>query len=193
MGKGRQVNSLSPVAETLQAFLVKRSFPQFIVIMITLLCGSLLTSSISRALPTVQDKGTFRGAEMGDRHGSRFQGEGDSPLRSMSFTGLDFFSDYFGGRHRGDLVAQVYLFDMRTFSLNGDESSSRFDYAPCVIAPNLILLPQGRLNLKFGHIWHSYGLRNQINTTQTLRQLISQENMGLMLDWGWQSSTVNLI
>ena len=73
---------------------------------------------------------------------------------------------------------------MRTLSADESERNARFDYAPCVIAPNIILLPQGRLNLKIGHMWHAYGLRNQINTTQTLRQMISQENMGLMLDWG---------
>ena len=103
----------------------------------------------------------------------------------MSFAGLDFFSDlHFGGRHRGDIVAQVYLFDLRAFSSSEGLQSRGFEYAPCVIAPNLILLPQGKMNIKFGHIWHGYGLRNQINTTQTLRQMISQQNMGLMLDWG---------
>ena len=174
------MNSLSPAGKTKNVFLPKRRYQLLFVAVIALLYASLFYS-ISQALPTIQDKSTFRGARWVIDTGSRVKAEGHSPLRSMSFTGLDFFSDlHFGGRHRGDLVAQVYLFDMRTFPLNGDESKSRFDYAPCVIAPNLILLPQGRLNLKFGHLWHSYGLRNQINTTQTLRQLISQENMGLM-------------
>lgn len=137
------------------------------------------------ALPRNQTKGFFRGARWAVDSGSRIQINKESPSISRSFLGLDFYSDlHFAGRHRGDIVAQVYTFDKRQLTSKTFVSSSSFDYAPCIIAPNLIILPQGKLNLKFGHIWHAYGLRNQINTTQTLRQLISADSMGLMLDWG---------
>ncbi len=139
----------------------------------------------AQALPAKPQSDFFRGARWALDTGSRTQTHDASSLKMMNFAGFDFYSDlYFGGKHRGDLVAQVYLFDMRTLSADESERNARFDYAPCVIAPNIILLPQGRLNLKIGHMWHAYGLRNQINTTQTLRQMISQDNMGLMLDWG---------
>ncbi len=148
--------------------------------------GNLLsTHKPCHALPSSPQSQFFRGARWAFDMGSRVQLNTDSSPSSMSFLGLDFYSDlHFAGKHRGDIVAQVYTFDMRNLSSDQFISSARFDYAPCIIAPNLILLPQGKLNLKFGHIWHPYGLRNQINTTQTLRQLISVDSMGLMLDWG---------
>ena len=141
--------------------------------------------SLCYALPSNQTKSLFRGARLAIDGGSHIQINEKKPSTSMSFLGLDFYSDlHFAGRHRGDIVAQVYTFDMRLLTSEAFISSSSFDYAPCIIAPNLIILPQGKLNIKFGHIWHAYGLRNQINTTQTLRQLISADSMGLMLDWG---------
>ena len=106
----------------------------------------------------------------------------------MNFLGLDFYSDLrFGGKLSGNFVAQFYLFDMRRLSFDPELSQQRaFNYSPCVIAPELILISQGLLNLKFGHIWPSYGLRNDVNTTQTLRQLIDFYNVGLNtpVDWG---------
>ena len=128
----------------------------------------------------------FRGERLALDTGTRLQTSAPSErYKSMSFLEIDFYSFlHFGGHHRGELVAQVYLFDIRSFSLLDEPSQSSFGYAPCVIAPNLIIVPQGKLNLKFGHIWHSYGLRNEINTTQTTRQLINVENTGLLFDWG---------
>lgn len=128
----------------------------------------------------------FRGERLALDVGTRLETSAPSErYKSMSFMGIDFYSFlHFGGHHRGELVAQVYLFDFRSLSFLDEPSQSSFDYAPCVIAPNLIIVPQGKLNLKFGHIWHSYGLRNEINTTQTTRQLINVENTGLLLDWG---------
>ena len=113
----------------------------------------------------------------------------DAPTESysfMGFTGVDFYSELrFFGAHRGNFVAQVYLFDFGSFELS-PAFSHTLTYAPCVIAPELILAPRGLLNIKFGHIWPSYGLRNDVNTTQTLRQLINLNNVGLgaPVDWG---------
>ena len=167
----------------------KRSWltlPAFLYATLGVICS--LTSAYTQeawALPSTQE-GVFRGARWALDGGSKVEHQGVT-LKNQAFLGLDIFSDvHFAGRHRGDLVAQVYLFDQRswTSSAMGNTSTAKFMYAPCVIAPNLILLPQGALNVKVGHIWHGYGLRNEINTTQTLRQLISGENTGLLLDWG---------
>ena len=156
-----------------------------LLILTSLVC--LVSVHFAHGLPT-PSQDTFRGERLAVDIGSRVQTSAPSDLySSMSFLGLDFYSFlHFGGKHRGDLVAQIYLFNFVPISLNNNTSAAgpSFDYAPCVIAPNLILIPQGKLNLKFGHIWHGYGLRNEINTTQTLRQMISMENTGLLLDWG---------
>jgi hypothetical protein len=119
------------------------------------------------------------------------QSSSDQPSQSqnmMNFLGLDFYSDLrFGGQHRGSFVAQFYLFDMRRLEFSPDfTQQSMFNYSPCVVAPELILISQGLLNIKFGHIWPSYGLRNDVNTTQTLRRLIDMTNVGLNspVDWG---------
>ena len=110
-----------------------------------------------------------------------------SLVQFEEFVGLDFYSELqTDSRHWGSFVFQFYTFrfDMVVHPNEMMDGQGRWAYAPCVIAPNLILIPQGKLNLKIGHIWPNYGLRDQINTTGTLRRLIDLENVGLPVDWG---------
>lgn len=154
-----------------------------------LFCALLPTLySLTQAIAKPQPRDSiFNGTRWAIDSGLRLSS--DEPLTSygfMGFTGLDFYSDLrLFGAHRGNLVAQVYLFDFGSVGFSGD-SQNMFTYAPCVVAPEIILAPRGLLNIKFGHIWPSYGLRNDVNTTQTLRQLINIQNVGLGMpvDWG---------
>ena len=151
-----------------------------------LMALTLDTLSVAYAKPQAGDA-IFQGARWALDSGIKLTS--DEPLSRygfMGFTGLDFYSELrLFGKHRGNIVAQVYLFDFGSFGLS-EAPQNMFTYAPCVIAPELSVLSRGRLNLKFGHIWPSYGLRNDVNTTQTLRQLIDHDNIGLgsPVDWG---------
>ena len=121
--------------------------------------------------------------DLGSQTRSRLDGE---RLTLVNFTGLDFYSDLQTPyKNWGSLVAQFYVFRFDMLSdPDPNMTGSRYGFFPCVIAPNITLLPQGALAFKFGHIWPVYGLRDDVNTTQTLRQLINSRNVGLIIDWG---------
>ena len=89
--------------------------------------------------------------DLGVKNNTRLDGE-ISGLNE--FIGLDFYTELqTPTRHWGSMVIQFYGFRMDQFqSLNPSEEGGRFAYSPCIIAPNIILLPQGQLNFKIGHI-----------------------------------------
>jgi hypothetical protein len=119
---------------------------------------------------------------------SRIRPDG-SLVQLEESVGLDLYSELqTDTRHWGSFVFQLYVFryDMLIHPNQDMNGKGQWAYAPCVIAPDLIILPQGKLNFKIGHIWPNYGLRNEINTTGTLRQLIDRENVGLIIDWGME-------
>ena len=121
--------------------------------------------------------------DVGNQTKNRIDGE---KLTLINFVGLDFYSDIQTPyKNWGSIVAQFYIlrFDMLS-DPNPSMTGSRYGFFPCVIAPNITLLPQGALAVKFGHLWPVYGLRDSVNTTQTLRQLINVSNVGLVIDWG---------
>jgi hypothetical protein len=129
----------------------------------------------------------FSGARWALDVGSQTRSRLDAErLTLINFMGLDFYSELQTPyRNWGSIVAQFYVlrFDMLS-DPDPSKTGSRYRFFPCVIAPNITLLPQGALALKFGHIWPVYGLRDSVNTTHTLRQLINVTNVGLTVDWG---------
>ena len=152
-----------------------------------IVCISSSFFSSSHAIPSFSTGQVehFPGARVVLDVGSRIQPNATaSQVDLFNFIGIDAYSDLqTSHRHWGSLVVQLYYFHMERL-VDPRQNYSASALFPCVIAPDLILIPQGVLNLKIGHIWPEYGLRNDVNTTQTLRQLINVKNIGLQVDWG---------
>lgn len=179
---------------TLRQLKIKRSYDvevsYFLIIMILFFnqigeARSNLTNKTSIFKPALSQFTYFPGARLALDMASRIQPNATgSMLNIFSFIGVDTYTELqTPRRYWGSMVFQLYYFRMDRL-IHPEQIGSATSIFPCIIAPDLVLLPQGRLSLKLGHIWPSYGLRNDVNTTQTLRQLINLQNIGLIIDWG---------
>ena len=84
------------------------------------------------------------------------------------------------------LTAQLYLtrIDNQSRRSPAFDDDDDLELIYRILNLNVPVLDRGRMNVRVGHFELPYGLEHWVNTNGTLRTFTSEENLGLMIDWG---------
>jgi hypothetical protein len=111
----------------------------------------------------------------------------DGDWDGLGFIGLDLFTKLSGPRTDwGELLLQPYLLRVDQWEEKPPFIEEETHWEPILRFAYLDVTGpfKGMLALRTGHIGIPFGLRLPVNTTGTLRQLITGPNLGLKVDWG---------
>ena len=104
------------------------------------------------------------------------------------FFGIDYLKTFTSPRGDwGTLIAQVFLTRIDNLERRPQffESDDDWELVTRITNFNFTGLAAGKFNIRVGHVEIPFGLEIGINSNGTIRQVLTEENLGIVTDWGF--------